>query len=130
KFLDALEVERDRFFRVQVDVFEPFHQAADERLAQLRLLLDGAAFTCDHVAEHLHPVILIQHAVDLEALCPQARCDAAEEISLRLDLLLHQRLDQRRCAATLFTFLSSIPVALMKAGQSWKSPLPTSKATV
>jgi hypothetical protein len=31
---------------------------------------------------------------------------------------------------TLLTFLSSIPVALMNAGQSWKSPLPTSKATV
>ena len=31
---------------------------------------------------------------------------------------------------TLLTFLSSMPVALTKAGQSWKSPEPTSKATV
>jgi hypothetical protein len=31
---------------------------------------------------------------------------------------------------TLFTFLSSIPVALTKAGQSWKSPLPTLNPTV
>src|SRR5262245_5247574 len=83
-------------FWIQVDVFEPLHQPAHERFARLRLLLDGCALARDYVTEHLHPVILVQHAVDLEALRPQARRDAAEEISLRLDLFLDQRLDQRR----------------------------------
>src|SRR5262249_34359187 len=109
----------------------PLHQTANERLAKFRLPVDGGAFARDHVAEHLYPVVLVQHAVDLEALRPRLGAMLPKKFPSALTCFsTNAFISAAASMVTLLTFLSSIPVALIKAGQSWKSPLPRSKATV
>src|SRR5215813_4010343 len=88
KFLEALDMQLDRLFRVEVGEFEPLHEAVDERLADLRLLLDGRTFAGGDDAAHLDAVVLVEHGVDSDAIGPERGRDAAEEVADHFELLV------------------------------------------
>ena len=79
-----------RFLGVQVNIFEAFKKTVDKSLANFRPLFDRGALTGDRNTEILHSVIFVQNAVQLLALGPYARRDAAEEIPFRLHLFFDQ----------------------------------------
>src|SRR5919198_1737066 len=63
EFLEAFHVQVDGLFRIEVNEFESLQKALDERLADLRLLLDGRAFASGDDAAHLDAVVLVEHGV-------------------------------------------------------------------
>src|SRR5262249_4570831 len=88
KFLEALDVQLDRLFRVEVSEFEPLQETVDERLADLRLLLDRCTFAGGDDAAHLDAVVLVEHGVDFDTVGPERGRDAAEEVADHFELLV------------------------------------------
>src|SRR5262249_13841403 len=78
----------DGLFRVEVSEFESLHEALDERLADLRLILDRRTFAGGDDAAHLDSVVLVEHGVDRDASGPERGRDAAEEVANHFELLV------------------------------------------
>src|SRR5262245_9632473 len=88
KFLEAFDMQIDGLFRVEVSEFESLHEALDERLADLRLILDRRTFAGGDDAAHLDAVVLVEHGVDRDAIGPERGRDAAEEVANHFELLV------------------------------------------
>src|SRR5262249_56195543 len=88
KFLEALDMQLDGLFRVEVSEFEPLHKAVDERLADLRLFLDRRTFAGGDDAAHLDAVVLVEHGVDRDTIGPERGRYAAEEVADHFELLV------------------------------------------
>src|SRR4029450_4528864 len=123
KFLEALDVQIDRLFRVEVSEFEPLHKAVDERLADLRLFLDRRTFAGGDDAAHLDAVVLVVMALISMRLAQNVGAMLPKKLPITLSCLsAAARIKPGASIVMMLTLPASMPVALTKAGQTWNLP--------
>src|SRR5262245_52608411 len=88
KFLEALDMQLDRLFRVDVSELESLQKAVDERLADLRFFLDRRTFAGGDDAAHLAAVVLVERGVDGDGSGPGRGREAAEEVADHFELFV------------------------------------------
>src|SRR5262249_31651510 len=91
KLLQALDMQVDRLLGVEIDVLQALHQTLHHALADFRFVLRRGPLAGKNDAVHLHAVVLVEHRVDVDLVCPECGRDTAEEIADDLDLLVSSR---------------------------------------